>query len=43
VSVSGQNLLAPYHVEFGRTPGPSVGISRGVYVELRWRRPDTQP
>jgi len=33
-SVVGQNLLQPHHVEFGITPGPNVGIKRGVYAKL---------
>ena len=43
VSVSGQNLFSPHHVEFGRTPGPAVGISRSIYLELRWQRPNARP
>ena len=33
-SVVGQNLLQPHHEEFGITPGPNVGIKRGVYAKL---------
>ena len=35
-SVVGQNLLQPYHAEFGITPGPNVQIRRGVYAKLVW-------
>jgi iron complex outermembrane receptor protein len=37
-SVVGQNLLRPSHVEFGGDPGPLVGIKRGVYAKMTWRR-----
>lgn len=37
-SVVGQNLLQPFHPEFGGNPGPLVGIKRGAYAKLVWRR-----
>jgi len=37
-SVVGQNLLQPSHVEFGGDPGPLVGIKRGAYAKLVWRK-----
>ncbi|MGB9029912.1 MAG: TonB-dependent receptor plug domain-containing protein [Acidobacteriaceae bacterium] len=36
LSVVGQNLLQPHHAEFGISPGPNVGIKRGVYAKLVW-------
>ena len=36
VSVVGQNLLQPHHEEFGISPGPNVGIKRGIYAKLVW-------
>ncbi|HEX4312251.1 MAG TPA: TonB-dependent receptor plug domain-containing protein [Acidobacteriaceae bacterium] len=36
LSVVGQNLLQPHHEEFGISPGPNVGIKRGVYAKLVW-------
>jgi iron complex outermembrane receptor protein len=38
LSVAGQNLLSPYHVEFGHGTPPAVGIARSIYVEMKWRR-----
>ena len=38
LSVAGQNLLSPYHLEFGHGTPPGVGIARSVYVEVKWRR-----
>jgi hypothetical protein len=38
-SVSGQNLLAPHHVEFSHAPPPSVAIRRSVYAALTWTPP----
>jgi hypothetical protein len=32
----GQNLLQPHHEEFGISPGPNVGIKRGIYAKLVW-------
>jgi len=37
-SVSGRNLLQPYHPEFGTDPGPLVGIKRSGYLKLTWTR-----
>jgi iron complex outermembrane recepter protein len=37
-SLVGQNLLQPYHQEFGGDPGPLVGIKRSVYGKITWRR-----
>ncbi|HEX4068223.1 MAG TPA: TonB-dependent receptor [Acidobacteriaceae bacterium] len=37
LSIVGQNLLQPHHAEFGISPGPNVGIRRGVYAKLVWR------
>jgi iron complex outermembrane receptor protein len=37
-SIVGQNLLRPSHVEFGGDPGPLVGIKRGAYAKVTWRR-----
>jgi iron complex outermembrane receptor protein len=33
-SIVGQNLLQPHHAEFGISPGPNVGIKRGIYAKL---------
>jgi hypothetical protein len=43
VSKRPEEIFSPHHVEFGRTPGPAVGISRSIYLERRWRRPDARP
>jgi iron complex outermembrane recepter protein len=38
-SVVGQNLLQPYHLEFGGVdPPPTVGIKRTIYGKITWRR-----
>ena len=37
-SVVGQNLLQPYHAEFGGDPGALVEIKRSVYGKVTWRR-----
>lgn len=37
-SVVGQNLLQPYHPEFGGDDGPLVGIKRSIYGKITWRR-----
>lgn len=37
-SVIGQNLLQPYHSEFGGNPGPLVGIKRSAFAKFTWRR-----
>ncbi len=36
VSLVGQNLLQPYHAEFGNNSGVLVGIKRSVYAKLTW-------
>jgi iron complex outermembrane receptor protein len=38
ISVDGQNLLQPHHAEFGGDDGPLVGIRRGIYGGITWRR-----
>ncbi len=38
LSVAGQNLLQPSHLEYGGDPGPLVGIRRSVYAKLTWTR-----
>jgi iron complex outermembrane receptor protein len=38
VSLVGQNLLQPFHPEFGGDPGPLVGIRRSAYLKLTWSR-----
>ena len=38
LSLVGQNLLQPYHVEFGGDPGPLVGIKRTVFGKITWTR-----
>lgn len=38
LSVVGQNLLQPHHVESGGDPGPLVGIKRSVYGQVTWKR-----
>ena len=37
-SVVGQNLLQPFHREFGGDPGPLVGIRRDAYAKITLRR-----
>jgi iron complex outermembrane receptor protein len=37
VSISGQNLLQPSHVEFSHSPPPAVGVSRSAFVGFTWR------
>ncbi|HEX5483475.1 MAG TPA: TonB-dependent receptor [Terriglobia bacterium] len=36
ISLVGQNLFQPYHVEFSGDPGLLVGIKRSGYLELTW-------
>jgi iron complex outermembrane recepter protein len=36
LSLVGQNLLQPFHMEFGSDPGPIVGIKRDIYAKLTW-------
>jgi len=38
VSVIGQNLLQPFHPEFGGDPGPLVGIKRSAFAKIAWRK-----
>jgi len=43
LSIAGQNLFSPSHLEFNHNAGPAVGIARSVFVELRWRRGSGRP
>lgn len=36
LSVIGQNLFQPQHVEFGGDPGGLIGIKRSVYAKFTW-------
>lgn len=39
ISMVGENLLQPYHFEYGGEPGsPLVGIKRSAYAMIRWGR-----
>lgn len=38
LSLVGQNLLQPWHFEYGGDPGPLVGIRRSGYAKLTWSR-----
>jgi iron complex outermembrane receptor protein len=38
LSLVGQNLLQPFHPEFGGDPGPLVGIRRSTYLKLTWSK-----
>lgn len=40
LSVTGDNLFRPYQVEFGSgvNGAPNIGIKRGVYAQLTWKR-----
>jgi iron complex outermembrane receptor protein len=38
LSIVGQNLFQPWHVEYGGDPGPLIGIKRSVYAKLTWSR-----
>jgi iron complex outermembrane receptor protein len=38
LSLTGRNLLQPWHAEYAGDPGPLVGIRRSGYIELAWRR-----
>ncbi|HKV05736.1 MAG TPA: TonB-dependent receptor [Candidatus Acidoferrales bacterium] len=38
VSIAGQDLLQPHHPEFGGDDGPLVGIRRGFYTKVTWRK-----
>jgi len=37
-SLVAQNLLQPYHPEFGGDPGPLVGIKRTAFAKMTWRK-----
>jgi iron complex outermembrane recepter protein len=39
-SVIGQNLMQPYHPEFGGDPSGLVGIKRSVYGQITWTTSD---
>jgi iron complex outermembrane receptor protein len=43
LSIAGQNLLAPSHVEFGNNQPEPVGIARTAYVEIRWWHANARP
>jgi iron complex outermembrane receptor protein len=36
LSVVGQNLFQPRHVEFAGDPGGLIGIKRSVYAKITW-------
>ena len=38
LSITGQNLLQPWHVEYAGDPGGPVGIRRSVYASVAWMR-----
>lgn len=38
LTLTGRNLLQPYHYEFGGDPGPLVGIERSVFAQVTWTR-----
>jgi iron complex outermembrane recepter protein len=38
LSLVGQNLFQPWHIEYGGDPGPLIGIRRSVYARLTWTR-----
>lgn len=38
VSLTAQNLLQPYHVEYVADLGPNVGIKRSAYLQLTWTK-----
>src|SRR5580658_1560350 len=38
LSLVGENLFQPWHVEYGGDPGPLIGIRRGAYAKLTWSR-----
>ncbi len=37
-SLTGQNLLQPYHVEYTADAGPNVAIRRSAYLQLTWTK-----
>jgi iron complex outermembrane receptor protein len=38
LSIVGQNLFQPQHVEFKNDPGPLIGIKRSAYAQITWTR-----
>jgi hypothetical protein len=36
LALVGENLLQPYHFEFGGDPGALVGIKRSAYAKVTW-------
>jgi iron complex outermembrane receptor protein len=38
LSIVGQNLVQPHHVEYGGDPGTLVGIKRNIYGAITWRQ-----
>jgi iron complex outermembrane receptor protein len=36
LSIVGQNLFQPHHVEYIGDPGGPVGVRRSVYARLTW-------
>ena len=38
LSLVGENLFQPNHVEFSSDPGPLLGIKRSVYAQITWRK-----
>jgi iron complex outermembrane receptor protein len=38
LSVVGQNLLQPHHLEYGGDPGTLVGIKRSIFGVITWRQ-----
>jgi iron complex outermembrane receptor protein len=38
LSLVGDNLFQPTHVEFNGDPGPLLGIKRSIYTQITWKR-----
>jgi iron complex outermembrane receptor protein len=38
LSLVGENLFQPWHVESGGDPGPLIGIRRSVFLRMTWSR-----
>jgi len=38
LSLVGQNLFQPWHVEYAGDPGPLVGVRRSVFLKMTWSR-----
>lgn len=38
LSLTGQNLLQPYHLEYTADAGPNVGIRRSAYLQVTWAK-----